>query len=292
MRHHKYRFIVSLLALPIALYSVFVLSPYAQAFMLALTDWQGLSPDYRFIGLDNFAALGQDPVFWTALRHNLFLLMAIPVIVISLALFFATMLHTGARGAGFYRVVYFFPNILSVAVLAVLWRTIYEPRNGLLNGLLAAVGLPERVWLGDKDTALASIGAVEVWTSVGFYVVLFTAAMSAIPREYFEAAALDGAGRAQSFFRITLPLIWNAIQVALVYLGLSALNFFGLVQILSVGPGGPDNSTQVLSLHIWENAFRFGQHGYASAIGVTLFLITLTLTVITFRITRRGSFEY
>jgi N-acetylglucosamine transport system permease protein len=292
MRHHKYRFIISLLVLPIGLYGVFVLSPYAQAFMLALTDWQGLSTDYNFVGLDNFTALAEDPVFWLALKHNLFLLIAIPVIVISLGLFFATMLSTGVRGAAFYRVVYFFPNILSVAVLAVLWRTIYEPRNGLLNGLLAAIGVPGRVWLGEKDTALASIGAVEVWTSVGFYVVLFTAAMGAIPREYYEAAMLDGAGRWQSFIKLTLPLIWNAIQVALVYLVLSALNFFGLVQILSVGPGGPDNSTQVTSLYIWENAFRFGQHGYASAIGVTLFLITLVLTIITFRVTRRGSFEY
>uniref|UniRef100_UPI003F499C07 carbohydrate ABC transporter permease n=1 Tax=Nonomuraea bangladeshensis TaxID=404385 RepID=UPI003F499C07 len=298
MRHHKYRFILSLLALPVTLYCVLVLSPYAQAFMIALTDWQGLSPDYAFIGLDNFATLLDDPVFWIALKHNLFLLISIPVIVILLALFFAAMVSfggdgiRGVRGARLYRAVYFFPNILSVAVIAVLWRTIYEPRNGLLNGFLGLFGAEGAVWLGDRSTALASIAAVEVWTSVGFYIVLFTAAMSAIPRELFEAAMIDGSGRLHTFRRITVPLMWDAIQVAVVYVMLSSLNFFGLVNILSQGPGGPDNSSQVISLYIYDSAFKFSQMGYASAIGVVLFALTLILTFLVFRVTRRTRVEF
>jgi N-acetylglucosamine transport system permease protein len=298
MHHHKHRFILSLLVLPVALYCVLVLSPYAQAFMIALTDWQGLSPDYTFIGLDNFTALLDDPVFWIALKHNLFLLLCIPIIVISLALFFAAMVNfggdgvRGVRGAQFYRVVYFFPNILSVAVIAVLWRTVYEPRNGLLNGFLALFGAEGEIWLGEKSTALPSIAAVEVWTSVGFYIVLFTAAMSAIPRELYEAAMIDGSGRLHTFRRITVPLIWDAIQVAVVYVMLGALNFFGLVNILSQGPGGPDNASQVISLYIYDSAFEYSQMGYASAIGVVLFALTLVLTFLVFRITRRTRVEY
>jgi N-acetylglucosamine transport system permease protein len=200
----------------------------------------------------------------------------------------------GVRGSGFYKVVYFFPSVLSIAVIAVLWQFVYEPRNGLLNGLLGAVGLDglRQIWLGDRDVALAAIAAIAVWGGVGFYVVLFTAAMNSIPRELYEAAVLDGAGRWQSFWRLTLPLIWGTVQVALAYLVIGALDMFALVKILSVGPGGPDNSTQVISLYMYENAFTYGRFGYASAIGVTLFLLTLIMTLIVFRVSRRERVEY
>lgn len=296
MHHGKYRFLVSLLAVPLALYAIFVISPDLQAFSIALTDWQGLSPSYNFVGFDNFTALFQDPVFWTAVKHNVFLLISIPVIVITLALFFATMVNFGGgvRGSRFYKVVYFFPSVLSIAIVAVLWQFIYEPRNGLLNGFLGAVGLDglRQVWLGDRTVALGAIAAIAVWGGVGFYVVLFTAAMNSIPRELYEAAVLDGAGSWQSFWRLTLPLIWGTVQVALAYLVIGALDMFALVKILSVGPGGPDNSTQVISLYMYENAFTYGRFGYASAIGVTLFLLTLVLTLVVFRVSRRERVEY
>lgn len=296
MHHGRYRFILTLLVLPLTLYGIFVISPYLQAFSIALTNWQGMSPSYDYVGFDNFVRLFQDPVFWTAVRHNLILLISIPVIVITLSLFFATMLNHGGgiRGSRFYKVVYFFPTILSIAVVSVLWQFIYEPRSGLLNGALRGLGLDglAKIWLGDQDTALGAIEAVVVWGGVGFYVVLFTAAMSAIPRDLYEAAMLDGANHWQSFWRLTLPLIWGSVQVAIAYLVIGALDMFALIKILSVGPGGPDNSTQVISLYMYDNAFTYGKFGYASAIGVTLFFITLVLTLITFRLTRRERVEY
>ncbi|MEQ7125353.1 sugar ABC transporter permease [Actinopolymorpha sp. B11F2] len=296
MHHGKYRFILILLVLPLALYTIFVLSPYVQAFSIAMTDWQGLSPTYNYTGFANFTRLFHDGDFWIGLRHNLFLLTCIPLIVCTLALFFSTMLnHRGSvHGARFYKVVYFFPSVLSIAVVAVLWQFVYEPRNGLLNGFLDAIRLDSlrHTWLGDGDTALGAIMAVVVWGGVGFYVVLFTAAMSAIPAELYEAALLDGAGKWQSFWRLTLPLIWGSVQVSLVYLVIGSLDMFGLVNILSVGPGGPDNATQVISLYMYQNAFKFGQFGYASAIGVTLFALTLVLTLLAFRLTRRERVEY
>ena len=198
MHHGRYRFILTLLVLPLALYGIFVVSPYLQAFKIALTNWQGMSPSYDYVGLDNFSTLFHDPLFWTAVRHNAFLLIGIPVIVVTLALFFATMLNHGGgvRGSRFYKVVYFFPSILSIAVVGVLWQFVYEPRNGLLNAVLRGVGLHGQIWLGDGNTALSSIMAVVVWGGVGFYVVLFTAAMAAIPRDLYEAALLDGANLA------------------------------------------------------------------------------------------------
>jgi N-acetylglucosamine transport system permease protein len=296
MHHGKYRFVFSLLLVPIGLYAVFVISPYLQAFPIALTDWQGMTAQYHYIGFDNFAKLFHDPVFWTAVRHNLFLLVSIPLVIVSLSLFFSAMLNYqgGVRGAKIYKVVYFFPSVLSIAVVGVLWQFVFEPRNGLLNGFLQAVGLggAKQLWLGDGRTALGSIMAVVVWGGVGFYVVLFTAAMSAIPRELYEAALLDGAGAWQSFWRLTLPLIWGSVQVSIAFLVIGALDMFALIQVLSVGPGGPDDATQVISLYMYTNAFTYGNFGYAAAIGVTLFAINLILTLLTFRLTRRERVEY
>jgi len=296
MHHGKYRFVIGLLLIPLGLYAVFVVSPYVQAFPIAFTDWEGLSATYTYIGFDNFVALFHDAIFWTALRHNLFLLVSLPTIIITLSLFFSAVLNHrgGIRGARFYKIVYFFPAVLSIAVVGVLWQFIFEPRSGLLNGFLRGVGLDAfaQSWLGDGDTALGSIMAVVVWAGVGFYVVLFTAAMAAIPKELYEAALLDGANSIQAFFRITLPLIWNTVQVAIAFLVIGALDQFALIKVLSVGSGGPNNATQVISLYMYTNAFTYGRFGYASAIGVTLFALNMILTVLTFRLTRRERVVY
>jgi N-acetylglucosamine transport system permease protein len=133
--------------------------------------------------------------------------------------------------------------------------------------------------------------AVVVWQAVGFYVVLFSAGMGSISQDVYEAAALDGATRMTLFFKITIPLLWSTIQVAWVYLGIAAFDCFALVNIMSVNQGGPDNATQVLSMVIYKQAFAESQAGYASAVGVVLFFLTLTFAALTLRVTRRESVE-
>lgn len=299
MHQHKWRFILSALIIPVALYVIFVVSPYGQAVWIAMTDWGGYSASWNFVGLDNFARVLRDADFLRALGHNVIMLVVCPVLIILLGLFLATMITfggsgrsgnravTGVRGAGFYRVVYFFPSVLSIAVIAVMWQAVFEPRNGLLNGFLTAVGLAglRQVWLGDPRTALASVIAVMVWVSAGFYVVLFTAAMASIPTEIIEAALIDGANRWATFWRIVLPLVWSPVQTAIIFLIIGALDGFAVVQILT--NGGPDNSSTVMSLYMYDTAFKSSNFGYASAIGVTLLVITLVLTTVTLRITRR-----
>lgn len=306
MQHGKYRFVISFLALPVLLYVVFVISPYAQAFYISMTNWQGFSTQLQFVGFDNYIRLFQDDIFWKAIRNNLFLLIALPIITIALGLFFATMLNLGGRkgkvaiegvrGSAFYKIVYFFPYVLSVAVIAVLWQAIYNPTDsGLLNGFLKLIGLEslQQPWLANPNTALWAVLGVLVWTSVGFYVVLFTASMSNVPRELYEAALLDGASRWQTFTKITIPLIWDSMQVAIVYIGIQALDAFAVVQIMTVGPGGPDNSTQVVAHYLYESAFKFNsQFGYASAMGVVLCLLTLLMAALTFRVSRRERLEF
>ncbi|RVX44038.1 N-acetylglucosamine transport system permease protein [Nonomuraea polychroma] len=301
-RLRRYGFVAGFLVVPVALYSVFVISPYIQAFQLSLTSWNGISSVVRYVGLGNFGRLFEDEVFWRALRNHGILLLVLPIVTIVIALFLSFLLNLGGgtRGAGmkgvwgskFYRVVYFFPQVLAVAVVGVLFQAVYRPdADGVLNGVLARVGVDPVGWLTEPGLALWSIIAVMVWQAVGFYVVLFSAGMAAISRDYFEAAALDGAGRVRLFFSITLPLLRDTVQVGWIYLGIAAFDGFALILVLAGDKGEPDGATTILPITIYKTAFAFNKVGYASAMGVALFFLTVTFAVLTLRTTRRERVE-
>ncbi|MFG3370588.1 carbohydrate ABC transporter permease [Streptomyces sp. NPDC048156] len=205
MRHGRHRFIVGSLAIPVILYLVFVISPYVQAFQIPLTDWRGVSVRANYIGLDNFTQIFHDDLFFKALRNHGAMLVVVPLATIGLALAFAFLLTAagtkpgsgkGLGGSGFYRVVFFFPQVLSIAVVGVLFQAVYRPDgSGVLNAALHSVGIGPVGFLTDPSYALWSLMGVMVWGGVGFYLVLFCAGMAAIPKELYEAAQLDGAGR-------------------------------------------------------------------------------------------------
>ena len=300
MRHGKYPFIIGFLAVPVALYVTFVVAAYLQTFQLALTDWSGLGP-ITYVGFDNFVTMWNDELFWRSVQHNLFLLFALPLLTILIALVFAFLLNVGGgtrggitrgvRGSKLYRVIFFFPQLLALAIVAVIFGRVFSPdQSGMINGLLPA-GWGPILFLADKDLALLCILVVLVWQAVGFYVVLFSAGMGSVPQEIYEAAALDGASRVTLFFRVTVPLLWSTIQVAWVYLGIAAFDAFALVNIMTVERGGPDGATSVLAMMIYRNAFEFSQAGYASALGVSLFILTLAFAALTLRVTRRDAVE-
>ncbi|MFH0516197.1 carbohydrate ABC transporter permease [Streptomyces sp. M41] len=307
MQHGKYRFIVGFLALPVIVYAIFVISPFVQAFQISLTDWSGLVGTAKFVGFENFEKLWHNEDFWNALWHNVWMLIAVPIVTLGLGLFFAFMLNvggkrrkneviTGVAGSKFYRFVFFFPQVISITIIAVIWFNIYnpDPQDGMLNSLLGTLGLDgwQNAWLGEKSLALLCIMAVMIWSHVGFYVVLFSAAMASIPRDIYEAALLDGAGRFPTFFRITLPLLWDTVQTGWVYMGIIALDGFALVQIMSVNMGGPDGATDVMPLRLYLTAFRDSQFGYASAMGVAMLIVTMTFAVLTLRFARRERIEF
>ena len=303
MRHGSYRFVASFLAIPLALYAIFVISPFVQAFYYSLTDWTGISPKFNFVGLDNFKTLAHDAVFRTALVHNVILLIGVPLLTIFLALVFAYLLNVGGRanaagvqgvrGNGFYKLAFFLPQVLSVPVIAVIWSVVFTSTDtGLANTVTKKLGLGTSEYLASPSIALYCVMWVLIWGSVGFYLVLLNAAMSGIPKDIFEAAIIDGATRPATFFRITLPLLWDTIQTSWVYLAVLALDVYALVAVMTAGPGGPANSTQVISLQIAQNGFQFGRAGYASAMGVVLFFFTLLIAAIMLRATRRERIEY
>jgi N-acetylglucosamine transport system permease protein len=295
MYRHKYRFIVPFLAPALLLYVVFVLWPYGQSFYVSLTQWRGVSANKKFVGLGNFNKLLHDQFFWNALKHNGLLLIVLPIVTIGLALLFAALFTQGGRGvpgANAYRVIFFFPQVMSAVAISVLWQFIYHPSLGLLNGFLRTTGEGglRRTWLGDPRTALWAVAAVIVWQAVGFYMVLFIAGMQSIPSTFYEAATLDGATRWSAFWRITLPLLWDNMQTALVFIGIGALDLFIFIQVMT--NGGPNRSSDVVARYMYDEAFGKSEFGYATAIGVTLLLLTLGLSVLTLRVTRRERIEF
>jgi N-acetylglucosamine transport system permease protein len=309
MQHRKYPFIVGFLIVPLVLYITFVIWPYIQTIGYSLTDWKGESQTFKFVGFQNYTDLFHDGVFRTAMWHNILLLIFLPVVTILLALFFAFMVNVGGRstaggvqgvrGAGVYKIVYFFPQVLSVAILIVLFGAVYRSDSaGLLNGVLTKLHLEDAnnpiEWLNDPNLVLWCLLGVQVWAGVGFYLVLFSAAMQSIPKDIYEAALLDGAGRAQTFFKVTLPLLWDTVQTSWVYISIFAMDFFALVSGLTQGTygGGPDHHSEVMATYLMRNFLYFGKSGYACAQGVMIMLLTLIVSVITLRASRRDRIEF
>jgi N-acetylglucosamine transport system permease protein len=298
MHYGKYRLIVPFLLPAVLLYGVFVAWPYAQAIYLSLTSWRGVSANRPFVGLANFRALLRDDNFIDALGRNGQLLLVLPLATIAIALTFAALFAQGGqaiRGAGFFRIVFFFPQVIPAVIVGILWSYVYTPNIGLLNGVLDRLGLGvlQRSWLTDPSTVLWAIAAVAVWSGVGFYMVILLAAMQNIPTSFYEAALLDGASRWTSFRDITFPLIWEAVRTSLVYLAIAALDFFILVVVVAGGSTTMGaQRAEVAAVFMYNQAFVKSKWGYASAVGVVLLILTLLLSVVVMRLTRRETYEF
>ncbi|HRA47263.1 MAG TPA: sugar ABC transporter permease, partial [Thermomicrobiales bacterium] len=270
---------------------------YAQAIYLSFTGWRGVSPLKPWVGMDNYDRLIHDTRFLEAITRNMKILIVLPLVTIIVALLFAAMLTQGSqavKGAGFYRVVFFFPQVISAVIVGMLFSYVYNPNIGLLNGTLGALGLDslKRTWLGDPSLILWAIVAVAVWSGVGFYMVIYIAGMQSIPTSFYEAAILDGANRWRCFRDITLPLLWETIRTTIIYLGIGALDMFVLVQVMTGGGSGSGRKAEVAALYLYNQAFDKSRWGYASAIGVVLLLGTLMLSVVLMRVTRRETYEF
>lgn len=295
MNRGKNGLIVTFLAVPLALYTVFLIIPYFSSFIFAFTRWSGLSADIRFNGVNNFIKLFNDDKFWNALSHNGVALLVLPPIVIGIGLFFAFLFTQGLKWEKFFRISFFFPQVLSVVIVAVLWGFVYHPTIGVLNsfiGLFHIASMQSFPWLGDRGTVFGAVLAVVVWQSVGFYMVLFVAGMQAVPQDYFEAARVDGASPWNIFWSLTVPLIWDTIRTAIVFLAIGAMDLFAIVTVMTNGTGGPSRAADVVPVYLYSKAFSEGQFGYATAMGLVLLIIVLGLSIISLRFTARETIEY
>lgn len=289
-------FMAVFLGLPLAIFVVFVISPFVQAVYYSMTDWTGFSPEMNFTGITNYVRLFNNDTFLQAMGNNILLAIVVPLITLSLALLFATLITVGGashgqtrglKGSSFYRVVSFFPYVIPAIVIGLMWGQIFAP-NGLVNGILQLVGLDmfdSFPWLGDARTAMGVSIFVIIWGFVGFYMVLFIASIKGIPAETYEAARIDGAGRFRTAISITIPLIRDNIQTAYIYIGIMALDAFVYMMALNPG-GGPGNTTLVMSQYLFRTAFTQGKFGLASAMGVVLAVVTLLFAAVVFIVNR------
>jgi raffinose/stachyose/melibiose transport system permease protein len=277
----------------VVLLAVFVYYPIIDNVRLSFFSWNAFSPAPEFVGLRNYQDMLDDPVFWRALRNNIAYAAISLIFQVALALVLAAVLEefVKPRFRGLLRSVYFIPSVVSITVAGLLFAFLYNPRFGLLNELLGAIGLDslQRSWLGDQATAIWSIIAMSQWQNLGYTTVLFVVAIQRIPSELYEAAKVDGAGPVRSFFSVTVPMVREMTTLLIILTVSGAFLLFNEVMVMTAG--GPADSSQVLGTWMYRNAFLADNMGYAAAIATVIFVITLAFAVVQLGLGRRKRVE-
>jgi len=262
---------------------VFQAAPIAGAAALTFADWAPPQP-LRWVGLDNLRAMAADPLFWQAVGNTLVYGIGTVVPGLAIGLGLALLLRGVRRGGAILRGTVFLPAVLSGVATALVWGWIFNPRFGLANGFLGLVGIEGPAWLQDPAWAMPALIVMGLW-NVGVNVIVFLAALNAVPRELHEAAALDGAGRVTRFRHV----VWPALTPVTFYL--AVVNAIGAFQVFTptylLTSGGPEGSTMTLALYTYQNAFALGRLGYASATALALVVGLIVLTAIQFRVVGR-----
>jgi raffinose/stachyose/melibiose transport system permease protein len=278
----------AVLVLPaLLLYAFFVVVPVVQSFVFAFFDWKGMeSSRLRFVGLANFRDALASPFFATALTNTLWFTLGNPALQLTVALALALALSTYCRGYGFFKAVYFSPIILSSTAVALMWYFILLPGNGVLSTLLSSLGLGSwnRNWLVDRATAFPWLIVINSWIYMGYYLIIFFAAIVSIDPQVLESARIDGAGSARMALGIIVPMIWPIVIVAAVMQITGNLKAFDIVWILT--KGGPFYQNHVLTTLLFYEMQAF-HYGLASAYAVIVFLLSLLFTVASLRLMNR-----
>ncbi len=271
---------------------VFSLLPILLSLFLSMTDWNGLEKfsasgffTQHFIGLQNYRQILSGQEFWQVLLHTgYFLVLYLPLLFAS-SLGIAFLLSKPYRGVGFYRVMYYIPVLTSWIAGALIFRWVLSSKFGVVNNLLALVGIQGPAWLQSPVWAMPSIVIASVWKDMGFYGLILLSGMQAIDKTYYEAAEIDGASGWKRFWRITLPLLSPSLFFVLV---VSLINGFQLFpQVMIMTDGGPNGATQVMVERIYRYGFRYYEMGYAAAFSWLLFLIIFALTRLQLSVQKR-----
>jgi len=265
----------------------FVIYPALKAIYLSFTNFNMIR-EAEFVGLANYINLWRDPFFWAALKNTLlYMIVVVPVLVIA-PIFLAALVNKHIPGIAFIRAAIYLPVITSLVVSGLIWKWVYE-EQGILNYVLLATGVTDNpvAFLTDPANALFSVMAVTIWSGMGYYMVIYLAGLQAIPRHLYEVAEVEGVSAWQQMLYITIPLLRPSIAVVTVMSSIAAMKVFEEVYVMT--QGGPMDSTKTLVYYIYESAFTEFEMGYAAAIGVVLFLLTLVFSLINLRFLREKS---
>lgn len=260
---------------------IFTFIPILFSFVLAFSEWDSFSP-IKFVGLQNFIKLFSDETFIISLTNTVkYTIFVVPLTMIC-ALGLALLLNKKIKGIAIFRTLFFFPYITSLVAVAVVWNMLFHPTMGPINQFLGLFlnNLPG--WTSSSQWALYAIIIVSVWRYMGYYMILYLAGLQSIPRELYEAASMDGAGKWKQFWNVTLPSLRPTTFFVMIMLTINSFKVFDLVQVMT--EGGPGRSTNVLVYQIYNEAFVNFKFGYASAISMILFIIVLAITIIQIRV--------
>ena len=286
------RFVFACLAPAVILVALFMFWPTVNVFRMSLYRMGGITNRKEFIGLQNFKTLMEDKNFLEAMQNTILIIVMVMIFTIVFAILFAAILQRGKfKGKNFFRVIFYIPNILSIVVIGGIFGAIYDPSNGLLNTFLEAVHLDflTHKWMGEPKIVIYSIIFALVWQAIGYYMVMYMSGMSAIPEDLYEAASLDGSSEINTFFTVTLPLIWTNIRTTLTFYIITINLSFLFVQIMT--DGGPNGKTEVFLNYMYKQAYGNGAYGYGMAIGVVVFIFSFVLAAIVNKITDREVYE-
>ncbi|MFZ6993909.1 carbohydrate ABC transporter permease [Curtobacterium sp. RRHDQ66] len=263
---------------------VFVIFPILRSLWYSFFDWTVGATSQPFVGFGNYTKLFQDPQFWNALRITLEYTIVSVVLLVVLGFVAALLLQADTLANRIVRSVFFFPTIVSLVTIGLVWKFLLDPDIGLVGGLTAMLGLPSVAWLQSTSLALPTIIFVSVWKSIGFAMILFVAGLKGVPAERYEAAELDGANRWQTVWRITLPSIRPTMLFTSMILTIQSFQVFDLVYVMT--GGGPVFHTDTLVNLLYRDGFVNYQTGYASAISWVLFVIIMLISLLQLRLFR------
>lgn len=278
---------------------LFAILPIIISLMLSMTDWSGMSRvrltegflkfvAKNFVGLENMKAIISDSEFWKSLSHNLYFIVLYLPLMLVLSMICALIINAPIRGASIYRVVYYLPVLTSWVAGSLIWKWLLSPVYGPINNFLAVFGVEGPLWLQSEVWAMPSIVLASIWKDVGFYAMILLGGLKSINTQYYEAARIDGASKAQSFVRITLPLLSSVLFYVSMLSMINAFQLFPQVMVMTKeGNAGPNGATMVMVERIYKYAFRYGKMGYAAAYSWILFIIIMACTYIQKRGERR-----
>jgi multiple sugar transport system permease protein len=266
---------------------IFTAYPVLASFYFSLTRYTILNPP-QWIGLTNFTNMfTKDPLFWKSVWNTTYYTLFSVPLGLLVALLLALLLNTRSRGIGVYRTVYYLPGLMPAVATALLWYVILDPRLGILNQALDAVGLPKLGWMRSADWSKPSLILIHVWGGTGAAMLIFLAGLKEIPVSLLEAATIDGANAWQRFWRVTIPLLTPTIFFNLIIGIIGSFQVFTVAFVASSASGdsgaGPLNSLLMYMIHLYRNAFRYFDMGYASAMAVAMFIVLIVITLLLVR---------
>ncbi|MDQ0474740.1 carbohydrate ABC transporter permease [Labrys wisconsinensis] len=275
---------------------VFMAIPMANSIVLSFQSWNGMSAPV-WVGLRNYRALFGDRLFLIALGNTAYFTIVTVILQTTLPLLVACLLNAGIRGGVLFRTLYFMPVIISLAISGLLWAMIYEPNFGVLNEFLRSIGLGglTQLWLADRRTVMPSIIAVSIWQSLGFYLVIYYAAMQNIPGELYDAAKIDSANALQRLWHVTVPMLRPVIVLVVVLNTINGIKVFDQIWVMTAG--GPNHASDTLGTYLYSTSFgAMGssnpQLGYATSIAIVILVLSFILSIVQIRLGRRQEIEY